>query len=202
MKITRRQLRQIIKEAIDTDGDGTPDYRDTDSDNDGISDAEESMPSEDPRKMYERMTNLEKKYRSDWSLLKSIDYSKHAYLDDAAWEKLLALRDSTDDYGDFFNAVSRSFNRSTGRHEKTNEFYLMPSYARAVFDNRSGYPLSELKQAYEEFKELSPRFRSSDGTDMADSVYGRRRTNIIFIHNDGREEVISSRVNRKGSLGT
>ena len=49
MKITRRQLRQIISEelqrafeAVDTDGDGTPDYQDLDSDNDGISDAEEA----------------------------------------------------------------------------------------------------------------------------------------------------------------
>lgn len=31
--------------AIDTDGDGTPDYRDLDSDNDGLTDLEESVPS-------------------------------------------------------------------------------------------------------------------------------------------------------------
>ena len=51
MRITARQLRQLIKgeigklrEAADTDGDGTPDYRDLDSDNDGISDREEATP--------------------------------------------------------------------------------------------------------------------------------------------------------------
>ena len=51
MRITARQLRQLIKgeigklrEAADTDGDGTPDYRDLDSDNDGISDREEGVP--------------------------------------------------------------------------------------------------------------------------------------------------------------
>ena len=51
MKLTARQLRQLIKEkisklreAVDTDGDGTPDYRDLDSDNDGISDREEATP--------------------------------------------------------------------------------------------------------------------------------------------------------------
>tara|TARA_Y100000310_G_scaffold156644_1_gene156039 strand:- start:31 stop:669 length:639 start_codon:yes stop_codon:yes gene_type:complete len=49
VKITKRQLRRIIaeeldkvREAVDTDTDGTPDYLDTDSDNDGISDSEES----------------------------------------------------------------------------------------------------------------------------------------------------------------
>jgi hypothetical protein len=49
MKIARGQLRRIIveeldkvREAVDTDADGTPDYLDTDSDNDGISDSEES----------------------------------------------------------------------------------------------------------------------------------------------------------------
>jgi len=49
VKITRKQLSQIISEelqraleAVDTDGDGTPDYLDLDSDNDGISDEEES----------------------------------------------------------------------------------------------------------------------------------------------------------------
>jgi|TARA_Y100000310_G_scaffold491_1_gene605 hypothetical protein len=31
-----------VHEAVDTDGDGTPDYLDLDSDNDGISDSEES----------------------------------------------------------------------------------------------------------------------------------------------------------------
>ena len=40
-------MEEIVKEATDTDGDGTPDYRDTDSDNDGISDAEEGMSSQE-----------------------------------------------------------------------------------------------------------------------------------------------------------
>ena len=182
MKISKERLRQIIKEEMQR--------------------LAESQASEDPRAMYDRMVSLEKKYRSDWGLLKSIDYSSQAYLDDDAWERLLSLRDSTDSYGDFFNAVSRRFNRSTGRHEKTNEFYLMPSQAHAIFNNTNGYPLAELKKAYEEFKKLKPRFRSSDATDMTDNVYGRRRTNVVFVHDDGSEEVISSRVNRRGSLGT
>jgi hypothetical protein len=33
---------KVFREAVDTDDDGTPDYLDLDSDNDGISDAEES----------------------------------------------------------------------------------------------------------------------------------------------------------------
>ena len=182
MKIKKSQLRRIILEEVQR--------------------LHETQSGEDPRAMYDRMVSLEKKYASDWQKLKSIDYSKQGYLDDDAWERLLSLRDSTDNYGDFFNAVSRRFNRSTGRHEKTNEFHLMASYARAVFNNETGYPLAELKKAHEEFKKLKPRFRSSDGTDMSDSVYGRRRTNVVFVHDDGSEEVISSKVNRRGSLGT
>ena len=203
MKITKRQLRQIIREVIDTDNDGTPDYRDTDSDNDGISDAEEGKPSEDPAEMYARMKALYNKYASDWSQIKSLGFFPSARLEDDAWERLLSLRDDSKDYGKFFNAVGTSFNRMTGRHEVNNEFGIRhSSYIRSLFDKKTGYPLEELRQAYEEYEKLRPRFKSTVGTSQSDRAYGRKRTKVVFIRDDGTEEVISSSTNRKGSLGT
>jgi len=42
---------------LDTDGDGTPDFRDLDSDNDGLSDDAERGPADAPRWTWTRMAS-------------------------------------------------------------------------------------------------------------------------------------------------
>tara|TARA_R100000900_G_scaffold110717_1_gene86060 strand:- start:149 stop:718 length:570 start_codon:yes stop_codon:yes gene_type:complete len=189
MKITKTQLKQIIKEEISR------------------------VLSEelDPLAKYERLIKLNKTYNSDWHLLKSIPLGR-GQLDDDQYERLLVLRDSTPDYYEFSSAVGTDYDRSTGRHTSNNEFGLSASTARGIHGNPTrdsegrdslirtgGNPVADVKSAWEEYEELSQQFETVNASDATDARYGRRRKNVIYIPTG---EVIKSSTNRKGSLGS
>jgi len=190
MKITKTQLRNIIKEEI----------------NRVLS--EEGL---DPNAKYERLMQITKTYNLDWHLLKSIPFGR-GKLEDEQYERLLALRDSTPDYYEFQSAVGTDYDRRTGRHVSNNEFSLSAEDARAIHGrvsmdsegNRSvnrmgGNPLADVKSAWEEYEDLSPQFETVNASSETDARYGRRRKNVIYIPTG---EVIKSSTNRKGSLGS
>jgi len=198
MKITHSKLRRIIQEEIsrvieaaDTDGDGTPDYRDSDSDNDGISDADEGV--DDPAELLRRRDELHDTYGSDWYMLKSIDRGP-GYLDDDVYERLISTRDESRDYREFFDKVARKFDRVTGRHMSDNEFGLQPSTARAVYDKRAGHSLRDVKDAWKEYTELSKLFRTDPSQSTGDRT-GRKVSKTVHIPTG---KVVSARVDRKG----
>ena len=165
IQIIREEIEISIKEAVDTDGDGTPDYRDSDSDNDGIPDSEEASSSssldDDPKEMYSRMMDLKKKYQSDWEKLSSLGYSDNASLDDETYDEMLRVRDAATDYGKFYSDVGFDYDRRLGRRVYNNKFKLPHgSYIKSLFDKKSGFPVDELKSAYDEYKRLEPLFKT------------------------------------------
>ena len=190
MKITKTQLKQIIKEEIEN-----------------VLAEEDS----DPNAKYERLMQITKTYNLDWHLLKSIPFGR-GKLEDEQYERLLALRDSTPDYYEFQSAVGTDYDRRTGRHVSNNEFSLSAEDARAIHGrvsmdsegNRSvnrmgGNPLADVKSAWEEYEDLSPQFETVNASSETDARYGRRRKNVVYIPTG---EVINTSTNRKGSLGS
>ena len=190
MKITKAQLKQIIKEEVERA------MRDDD---------------QDPLAKYERLIELNKTYNTDWHLLKSIPLGR-GRLDDEQYERLLALKASMPNYSEFSSAVGTDYDRSTGRHVYNNEFGLSADQARSIHGmpqmdsegrrsvrNTGGNPLADVKSAWEEYTELSQQFETVNASDESDARYGRRRENVIYIPTG---EVIKSSTNRRGSLGS
>ncbi len=156
----------------------------------------------EPQKLYDRMQELHNKYGTLWFALESVGPKAKwgRKLSDDDYEEMLAARNEYFEeqgpvgYSDFFFDSRVSGNDPKKR--KMNPMHLKTH----VYEK--GFPLEEIKAAWEEYSELKPKFKTFDATDMTDSMYGRKRRNIAYIHDDGTEEVISSTTDRAGSLGT
>ena len=173
-------VRKIIREALTTKGD--------------------------PRKLYDEMVTLRKENGSFFGLLGMGPWrNKKKSLSREQYEKLVQLRDTADNYNDFFFAV-KAPSWSSGRHPETGthyspptEFNLQPAAAHKLYNADSLPKYEEVEKAAKRFEELEPLFQRVNGTTEEDHMYGRKREDVIFVPTGDR---VTSSVDRKGSLGS
>lgn len=174
MKITKTQLKALIKEAVGQQLSLVFDK------------------PKDSKKAYERLKELER-FRSDFWVLEK--------LGPEVYQEILDLRDESKDYPEFFKKVGPGdYDRGRGRYIPNNKFGMRPEMAKAFWDLKMGSePLDDLKRLKDEWEKLKSRFKTVNATSQADAVYGRKRTNIVDTETG---EVVSSTTDRRGSLGT
>ena len=147
----------------------------------------------DSKEAYKRYKELKEKHGTDFWILDKIGPE--------AFEEILELRDSAEDYPDFFKKVGPGdYNRSKGMYKRTNKFGMRAEMVYGFFHKKYGSePVDKLLKLKEEFDELKDRFKTVDATSHADHVYGRRRRNVIDTHTG---EIVDGGTDREGSLGT
>lgn len=180
MKITKSQLKKLIREAVKE---------------------QLNEVSEDAQVAFERFLEL-KKFSDDFRLL--------ARVGPEVVQEILDIRDVSKDYSEFFKQVGPGpYDHTQGRSVPNNKFGMRPEKVKAFWEggesgstypNKLGsLPISKLMSMMKEFDKLKKRFVYKSTTSHADAVYGRRRTSVIDTETG---KTMSSTTDRKGSLGT
>jgi len=174
MKITKSQLKQLIREAVREH-------------------LREGTTSSESQVAFDRLNDLKDRYELDfWILDKGgADILQQVY----------DLRDASKDYSDFYHKVGPGkYNSTKGSHDRTNRIGLSAERVKTLWSNRSASTsVQELQKLKQEFDQLKGRFISQKASSKADSVYGRKRTNMVDTQTG---EVVSSKTDREGSLGS
>ena len=190
MKISDKKMRRIIREEYTR----------------LLSEKVDLAMASDPSEMWKELQAL--RGNKDIGLLEKLGPDKYA--------NLLALRDqySSDPsgYGKFYELVSipgshktqfkfdPETNKMTTIRPEDNDYMLFGNVAKAVFDRRAGVTSAqEVSDLMARRDELAGQFERSDATDRADSMYGRRRHQVVHTPTG---TVVAGGVNRQGSLGT
>lgn len=141
-----------------------------------------------PTELYDRLVYLRNEHEGEFSLLNR--------LGEEGYRKVIQIRNdiesnpTSEDYNDyrsFFNRVKQEYN-------------LFPNTIRNLWDERHETPdIEKLRDLKAEYDELSNQFELSVATGVEDSMYGRKRSNVIH---KASGEIVNTGVNRMGSLGT
>ena len=186
MKITENRLRRIVRSVL-------------------AEQVDLSKPG-DPKSLYDELLSL--RSNRDLDLFSKLGPDKYA--------SLLALRDQyTSDpsgYGGFFKLTTVPgqhltkmswdpvTNKMTQTQPEGNDYMLLPAAAHSVFNRRSGVTsASEIPIMISRRDELEGQFERRNVTDTADSMYGRKRHQIVHIPTG---TVVTGGVDRQWSLGT
>lgn len=157
MKITTRQLRRIIREAIT---------------------------GPEPQALYDRMLELRDQYGSHFQYLRRLGDKYNELID--LRNEMYNQDNSYDNYGVFLSKV------------RIKPFSIFPSSAYKLWFD--GVPtFEEVSSAIGEYEDLKGQFKEVNASDEADARYGRKRRNVVH---EPSGIVVSSSLNRKGSLGT
>ena len=190
MKISYKKIRRIINEEYTR----------------LLSEKVDLTKSTDPKEMWKELQAL--KSNRDIGLLDKLGPDKYS--------NLQALRDQyasdPSGYTGFYSLVAipgshetrfkfdPETNKMTTIRPEGNDYMLFGNVAREVFDGRAGVaPASEVLAHKARRDELDGQFERSDATDTADSMYGRRRHQVIHTPTG---TVVAGGVDRQGSLGT
>ena len=165
MKITRRQLRQIIKEALEVFSNQS-----------------------DPEALYDRLLYLRSEHGGELALLDSLGEEKYREVTQIRDEmRADSNLEGYDAYRAFFDRVKE-------------EFGLFPRTVRNLWDERHETPsIDDLKVLKSEYEELSGQFESGRADTEVDSMYGRKRNQVVHVPTG---KIVNTSVDRKGSLGT
>ena len=163
MKITKRQLRRIIKEELSL--------------------LNESSPSD----LYNRLVHLRNEHQGEFALLDT--------LGEDGFKEVMRIRDEV------LNSELEGYGAYTAFFGRVKQSYgLFPNVVRNLWDERHEMPdIEALKVLKAEHDDLDNKFESRGATNTTDSMYGRKRTEVVHT---GTGEVVSTGVDRKGSLGT
>ena len=141
-----------------------------------------------PSELYDRLLYLRNEHQGEFALLDRLGEERY--------REVIQIRDSIeanpggDDYSDykkFFSQVKQQYS-------------LFPNVVRNLWDERHETPdIAALKALKAEYDDLSNQFKSRSATSTEDSMYGRKRTEVIHTPTG---KVVKTGLNRKGSLGT
>jgi len=165
IKITKKQLRRIIKEAV---------------------------AGSEPQELYNRMLELREKQGLHFDLIRKLGEDTYIQMIDLLSE-MHAEDPEYDNYGNFHEIV------------RTKPYGIFPAAAHKLWFGISGRggPLTpdsgEVMPNFEEHENLKSQFETVSGTSHVDSVYGRKRSNVVHTSTG---TVVKSSTNRQGSLGT
>lgn len=150
MKITKTQLRDMIREAV-----------------------RETLNEVTSAEVYERYKELKKEHERDFWIIEKAG----AEVLEELMAIRDAAEDYSDFYKKVGPGV---YDRSTGFHKRNNKFGLQAWDVKALWDKKTGgKPISELIKLKKEFDKLKDRFKHVSASSKTDMVYGRRRTNVI-----------------------
>ena len=183
---------------LDVDGDGKLTISELRKMISEQADAAQDSPSD----LYDRLLFLRNEHGGEFSLFER--------LGEDGYREVISIRDEIladpnlsgyDGYKEFFNRVGPpAYNRMTGGRDQTNEFGLFPQTVRELYDERYGkVSIEDIIRLKSEHDELLGKFKTQDGTNIEDSVYGRKRSDIVHIDSG---EIVNTSTDRKGSLGT
>ena len=141
-----------------------------------------------PAELYDRLTYLRNEHQGEFELLDM--------LGDEKFNEVIQIRDEIlvnpslegyAGYKEFFDRVKQ-------------QYRLFPQTVRNLYDERYGkIDIEALKRFKSEHDELARQFETRRASNTTDYMYGRKRTEVVHTPTG---EVVHSRVDRKGSLGT
>ena len=169
IKLTKRKLEQIIKEELSLL-------------------SEQSSPSE----LYDRLVYLRSEHQGEFALLDKLGEKGYDEVTKLRNEKKSKAKKGGlkpyDAYREFFDIVKEKYSS------------LFPRAIRNLWDERHETPpIKDLKNLKAEHDDLSSQFKLRGATSTTDSMYGRKRTEVVHTPSG---EVVNTGVDRKGSLGT
>ena len=137
-----------------------------------------------PSDLYNRLVHLRNEHQGEFALLDT--------LGEDGFKEVMRIRDEVlnsegegyDAYKVFFGRVKQLYNLFP--NVVSNLWVTMPD-------------IEALKVLKAEHDDLDNKFESRGATNTTDSMYGRKRTEVVHT---GTGEVVSTGVDRKGSLGT
>ncbi len=141
-----------------------------------------------PAELYDRLLYLRNEHQGEFALLDRLGEERYGeVIQIRADLDASPTGDDYSDYKEFFGRVKQQYS-------------LFPNVVRNLWDERHETPdIEALKTLKAEHDELSSQFESRSATNTTDSMYGRKRTEVVHTPSG---EVVNTGVDRKGSLGT